>query len=66
MISKDWVVFQTTRNTVSSMEQGQAAGTAAALSVQHDTTPRELDTELLRETLRQDGVKVDCPELSQT
>jgi hypothetical protein len=66
MISKDWIVFQTTRNTVPSMEQGQAAGTAAALSVQRHTTPRELDTELLRETLRQDGVKVDCPELRQT
>jgi hypothetical protein len=65
MISKDWVVFQTTRNTVSSMEQGQAAGTAAALSVQHNTTPRKLDTELLREALRRDGVKVDCPELGQ-
>jgi hypothetical protein len=65
MISKDWVVFQTTRNTVASMEQGQAAGTAAALSIQHHTTPRDLDTELLREALRQDGVKVDCPELAQ-
>jgi hypothetical protein len=65
MISKDPVVFQTTRNTVPSMEQGQAAGTAAALSIQHHTTPRELETELLRETLHQDGVKVDCPELYQ-
>jgi hypothetical protein len=28
MISKDWVVFQTTRNTVPSMEQFRAAGAA--------------------------------------
>jgi hypothetical protein len=66
MISKDNVVFQTTRNTVPSMEQGQAAGTAAALCIQNHTTPRRLDPQLLREALRQDGVKVDCPELDQT
>lgn len=65
MISKDPVVFQTTRNTVPSMEQGQAAGTAAALSIQHKTTPRALETGLLREALQNDGVKVNCPELYQ-
>jgi len=66
MISKDRVVFQTTRNTVPSMQEGQAAGTAAALSIQRGTTPRELDPALLRENLRRDGVKVDCPELDQS
>jgi len=65
MISTDWVVFQTTRNTVASVEMGQAAGTAAALAVKTGTTPRKLGPDLLRETLRKDGAKVDCPELKQ-
>jgi hypothetical protein len=65
MISTDHVVFQTTRNTVASVEMGQAAGTAAALALKGGTTPRKLDPGLLRETLRKDGAKVDCPELKQ-
>jgi len=65
MISRDEVVFQTTRNTVSCVEQGQAAGTAAALSIERGTTPRRLDPRLLREALAADGAKVDCPELRQ-
>lgn len=65
MISKDNVVFQTTRNTVPSMEMGQAAGTAAALSIQQKTIPRKLNPELLRDALRKDGAKVECPELYQ-
>jgi hypothetical protein len=63
MISKDYCSFQTTRNTVPSMQMGQAAGTAAALSIREKTTPRELSSDLLREALKADGVKVDCPEL---
>ena len=34
---------------------GQAAGTAAALSLKQDVTPRQLDVELLRMTLRNQG-----------
>ncbi|HJN11379.1 MAG TPA: FAD-dependent oxidoreductase [Pirellulaceae bacterium] len=37
---------------------GQAAGTAAALSIKQGVTPRELDTELLRSTLRGQGAIV--------
>lgn len=37
---------------------GQAAGTAAALSIKQGVTPRELDTELLRSTLRKQGAIV--------
>jgi hypothetical protein len=65
MISSDNVVFQTTRNTVASVEMGQAAGTAAALALKAGTTPRKLDPHGLREALRADGVKVDCPELER-
>ena len=65
MISSDNVVFQTTRNTVASVEMGQAAGTAAALALKSGTTPRKLDPALLRDTLRRDGAKVDCPELER-
>ncbi len=64
MIGRDEVVFQTLRNTVSCVEQGQAAGTAAALSIEQKTTPRQLSPSLLRETLAADGVIVDCPELN--
>ena len=65
MISRDHVVFLTTRNTVPCIEQGQAAGTAASLCIEKKNTPRELDAGLLREVLKADGVKVDCPELKQ-
>ena len=66
MIGRDEVVFQTLRNTVSCVEQGQAAGTAAALCVETQIAPRQLDPALLREILAQDGAKVDCPELRQS
>lgn len=65
LIGRDEVVFQTLRNTVSCVEQGQAAGTAAALSVAEGTTPRALNPDLLRAVLATDGVKIDCPELRQ-
>ncbi|MBT3292233.1 MAG: FAD-dependent oxidoreductase, partial [Victivallales bacterium] len=38
------------------MAMGQAAGTAAALSVREGLTPRELPAELLRDLLRRQGV----------
>jgi hypothetical protein len=38
------------------MMTGQAAGTAAALSVQEGVAPRELDAAQLRETLDEAGV----------
>jgi hypothetical protein len=34
---------------------GQAAGVAAALAVQHDVTPRDLDVAELQSVLRQQG-----------
>ena len=38
---------------------GEAAGTAAALSVRQSVTPSELSVGLLRETLKMNGVKLD-------
>ena len=37
------------------MSYGQAAGTAAALCVREDVTPRTLDVNRLQQTLRQQG-----------
>jgi hypothetical protein len=38
------------------MAQGQAVGTAAAISAKSGIAPRNVDTELLRSTLIKDGV----------
>jgi hypothetical protein len=40
------------------MAIGQAAGTAAALALRHDASPRELDVQELRSVLRSDGALV--------
>ena len=55
MISTDTVVHNSTRNTAISMACGQAAGTAAALSIQLGVTTSALDPSALREKLRADG-----------
>jgi hypothetical protein len=56
MITKDHRPHMSTRNTVCSMGQGQATGTAAALCAQKNCTTRELKYADLRETLEKDGV----------
>ena len=56
MITSDHEAHMSTRNTVSCMGQGQAAGTAAALSAAQGVTPRDLDVQALRQTLAKDGV----------
>ena len=55
-ITGTWEAHMSTRNTVSCMAQGQAAGTAAALCVKENILPRYLNTEELREVLREQGV----------
>jgi hypothetical protein len=47
-----------TRLTPTCFAMGQAAGTAAALCVHAGKEPRELDSALLRQTLRDDGALV--------
>ncbi|HDN63082.1 MAG TPA: FAD-dependent oxidoreductase [Candidatus Bathyarchaeota archaeon] len=44
------------RTAVTCMATGQAAGTAAALSVKEGVTPRRLDVSKLQKTLREQGV----------
>ena len=56
MITSDHRAHMSTRNTVSSMAQGQAAGTAAALCAAGDMGSRDLPYEKLRGQLEQDGV----------
>jgi len=56
LITSDHRAHQSTRNTVSCMAQGQAAGTAAALCALKNKATRELPYALLRETLVKGGV----------
>lgn len=56
MITSDFVAHMSTRNTVSCMAQGQAAGTAAALCALRKLQMRDLPYPVLRETLEKDGV----------
>ena len=56
MITSDWDAHMSTRNTVSCMVQGQAAGTAAALAAADGTTVRTVDVPKLQRTLREQGV----------
>jgi hypothetical protein len=56
MITSDHRAHMSTRNTVCSMAQGQAAGTAAALCAKGDMGSRDLPYDRLRGQLEQDGV----------
>jgi hypothetical protein len=56
LITSDHRAHMSTRNTVSCMGQGQAAGTAAALCAQRNCGTRELKYAHLREALEKGGV----------
>ena len=56
IITGDRRAHMSTRNTVASMAQGQAAGTAAALCAAGDMGSRDLPYDRLRSQLEQDGV----------
>jgi hypothetical protein len=51
LITSQFEAHNSTRNTVNCMAQGEAVGTAAALSAARGVVPRELDTDLLQDTL---------------
>ena len=56
MISTEYEAHMSTRNTVSCMAQGQAAGTAAALAARQGVVLRQLPYNELKDRLLQDGV----------
>jgi hypothetical protein len=56
LITSDRRAHQSTRNTVSSMAQGQAVGTAAALCALRNRDTRELPYGILRDALVKGGV----------
>ena len=58
-ISTDHMALGSMRVMHQCMATGEAAGAAAALSVQADCVPRHLDVGTLRDTLRRRGVLVD-------
>jgi hypothetical protein len=58
-ISTTAMAQSATRLILTCMNMGQAAGTAAALCVKNNVTPRKLDAKLLRETLIKQGVPLD-------
>jgi hypothetical protein len=60
-ISTTHEALASTRLTPTVMTLGQAAGTAAALSLHEHVTPRALDPALLRERLVRDGVDLRRP-----
>ncbi len=56
MISTDYYAYMSTRNTVSCMAQGQAAGTLAAMASKLNRLPRQVPFTALQEQLLEDGV----------
>ena len=63
-ISTTHEALASTRLTPTVMTLGQAAGTAAALSLRENVTPRALDPRLLRDRLIRDGVDLRRAEAS--
>ena len=59
LITSEWKAHMSTRNTVSCMAQGQAAGTAAALCASGNFGTRELPYPLLNEALVKGGVYLE-------
>lgn len=57
-ISTDHQALASMRLMSCCMAIGEAAGTAAALSVEHHVTPRRLDTQLLQQTLKANSARI--------
>jgi glycine/D-amino acid oxidase-like deaminating enzyme len=58
-ISTTHEAHSATRIQAVSAATGQAAGTAAVLALEADVSPRQVDTDLLRDLLRREGALVD-------
>lgn len=65
-ISVDLITFTGVRYCAPSMCTGQASGTAAALAVKNKTTPRKLDVQTLRDTLRKQGARLTVKEVPKS
>lgn len=59
----DLVTWSAQRYCTVSITTGQAAGTAAALAKKHKTTVKKLDTKILQQTLRSQGMVVTNKEV---
>ena len=57
-ISCEQVAFQSTREMAELMAFSEAAGTAAALAVKHNVTPRQLDVKLLQKLLLKNNAEL--------
>jgi len=64
-ISAEFMAWAADRYCTPSICTGQAAGTAAALAVKEKVTPRELDVKLLKEILREQGVKTSVKDVQK-
>jgi hypothetical protein len=58
MITSDYTAYQSTRNTVACMGQGQAAGTCAALATLRGELPRAVPFSTVKERLLKDKVYI--------
>lgn len=59
LITSTWEAHMSTRNTGCCMAQGQAVGTAAALAAKEGIDIRKIDTQKLREILKEQNVCLD-------
>ncbi|HEX2950050.1 MAG TPA: FAD-dependent oxidoreductase [Armatimonadota bacterium] len=57
--SADFLAQSTVRLVLACLNMGQATGTAAALSLEHNVTPRQLDAQVLRQRLIDMGIRLD-------
>ena len=64
-ISADYFTWAADRYCAPSICTGQAAGTAAALSVKNKVSPKKLNVKQLQETLRRQGARVTVKDVSE-
>jgi hypothetical protein len=65
-ISADFMSFAAVRYSAPSICTGQAAGTAAALAVKNNVTPRKLDVKQLQDTLTKQGARISVKYVAKT
>jgi hypothetical protein len=64
-MSTDFITFAATRYCTPSICTGQAAGTAAALAVRRNVTPKKVDVKLVQDTLRKQGARTSVKYLAK-